>query len=388
MRILFVHDHLFLGGAAKAALRMRRMCSELGHETLSVHGDEGCLPGLASVALHGKGSRGNRFWQACLPSGLRTRYRQSRAAKAFEAFLKKKSFDLVWFQNIEGAKKWGWSESWIGMALAHGKVALTLHDMNYLGLGGSYVWDRPLQPTSFAGMEGHHVRELMRAGRLTINACSSWLGALCKNLYQVPCGKLMVPLWPEDFGAGPRERTGPEVTRYLVAADNLRDPRKNIPSTLRCLLENRTLVKTRSIIHCLGRNLPDDLRAPEILFHGHLEDPARYRALYDQVDFLLHPSLLDNFPLVIQESLAQGRPVVALNRGGVGEMIQTGKTGLLYKATAHEPLEETFKVCSQLTSERYRAWSKQCRDISMEKYSASSATADYRTFLASLSPVS
>lgn len=270
------------------------------------------------------------------------------------------------------------------MAMAHAKVALTLHDMNYLGLGSSYVWDRPLQPTSFAGLGGHHVRELMRAGRLTIHACSSWLGALCESLYQVPCGKLMVPLWPEDFSTGPRERTGSEVTRFLVAADNLRDPRKNILPTLRCLLENRTLAKTRAIVHCLGRNPPDDLRAPEILFHGHLEDPARYRALYDQVDFFLHPSLLDNFPLVIQESLAQGRPVVAMNRGGVGEMIQPGKTGWLYAETAREPLEETFQTCSQLTSEGYRAWSGQCRDFAMQKYSAPSAAADYRVLLAPL----
>lgn len=385
MRILFVHDHLFLGGAAKAALRMRRMCSDLGHETLSLHGDEASLPGLSAMTVHGKGSRAKRFWEAFLPSKLRTRCRQERATKAFETFLKKKCFDLVWFQNIEGAKKWGWSESWLAVALAHGKAALTLHDMYYLGSGGSYFWDRPLKPTRLAGMEGRHVRELIRAGRLRLNACSSWLGVLCEELYGAPCDKLMVPLWPEDFGTHPRNRAGSAITRYLVAADNLQDPRKNILPTLRCLLQSGILERTRSVIHCLGRNLPDDFRAPHIVFLGHLENSAQYRALYNEVDFLLHPSLLDNFPLVIQESLAQGCPVVALNRGGVGEMIRTGKTGLLYQATDQETLEEIFQKCSRQDPEEYRVWSEECRNFAREKFSAVSVTADYQAFLAPLS---
>jgi hypothetical protein len=383
LRILFVHDHLFLGGAAKAALRMRRICSELGHETLSVHGDEDSLPGLPSVALHGKGNRMQRLFEAGLPSSCREKLRRIRGGNAFGAFLKKTPFDLIWFQNIAGAKKWGWSEAWVAKALHHARVAITLHDMHYLGMGSSYVWERPVHPSLFAGMTGAEARALEQAGRLSLNACSSWLARLCKNLYGLPCGQLLVPLWPEDFGPEFRDRTGSGIIRYLVAAENLGDTRKNILPTLKCLRENGILERTRSEVRCLGRNLPQEFRVPQIVDLGHMEHPSRYRSLYGEVDFLFHPSLLDNFPLVIQESLAQGRPVVALERGGVGEMIRSGTTGYLYQETAAGVLESIFSTLSRQTAEEYQEMSRTCREYAVRNYSVSAAAAGYQSFLES-----
>ncbi|MBI2419143.1 MAG: glycosyltransferase [Ignavibacteriales bacterium] len=48
------------------------------------------------------------------------------------------------------------------------------------------------------------------------------------------------------------------------------------------------------------------------------------------VDFIVVPSLLENYPLVVREALAAGTPVVASRRGGIPEIIHDTINGLLF----------------------------------------------------------
>ncbi len=50
-------------------------------------------------------------------------------------------------------------------------------------------------------------------------------------------------------------------------------------------------------------------------------------ALYRKSDALIVPSLFENLPNTIMESLACGTPVVAFATGGIPEMIQDQTTG-------------------------------------------------------------
>jgi hypothetical protein len=153
LRILFVHDHLFLGGAAKAALRMRSAYRDLGHETLSIHGDKAQLPEQASKIINGKAGLWDRLLEIPIGKARQNQRRQVQAKNRLEQFLKRNPQDLIWFQNIAGAEKWGWSLDWIREAVNHAPVIITMHDMFYLGVKESYVWDRPVEPTRFAGLE-------------------------------------------------------------------------------------------------------------------------------------------------------------------------------------------------------------------------------------------
>ena len=62
-----------------------------------------------------------------------------------------------------------------------------------------------------------------------------------------------------------------------------------------------------------------------------------YRGVYDgfsklptnEYDMLLYTSLTDGMPNVILEAAAAGLPIIASNDGGVGELIQNGRTGIL-----------------------------------------------------------
>jgi glycosyltransferase involved in cell wall biosynthesis len=63
-----------------------------------------------------------------------------------------------------------------------------------------------------------------------------------------------------------------------------------------------------------------------ITFHGSVSD---VRVRLQSIDLFVLPSLGENFPIAILEAMAAGLPVIATRVGGVPEMIDDTKTGLL-----------------------------------------------------------
>jgi glycosyltransferase involved in cell wall biosynthesis len=71
--------------------------------------------------------------------------------------------------------------------------------------------------------------------------------------------------------------------------------------------------------------------------------PADMPALLDQADIFLNASVVDNQPLSLIEAAAAGLPIVTTATGGIGEMVEHGRTGLLVqepepRALAHAAL--------------------------------------------------
>ena len=64
------------------------------------------------------------------------------------------------------------------------------------------------------------------------------------------------------------------------------------------------------------------------LMAGHRDDVM---AVLDAADVLLHPSRFDAFPTVLLEGLAAGVPIVAAAVGGVPEIVEDGRSGLLVR---------------------------------------------------------
>lgn len=79
--------------------------------------------------------------------------------------------------------------------------------------------------------------------------------------------------------------------------------------------------------------------ASHIRFLGHREDVTDLLGLFDV--FVL-PSLSEGMPLALLEAMAAGVPAVATRVGGVGEVVEDGKTGLLV------PPEDGFALAESI----------------------------------------
>ena len=62
---------------------------------------------------------------------------------------------------------------------------------------------------------------------------------------------------------------------------------------------------------------------------GSVRDPAAMASLYQAADAFLSPALEDNLPTTVIESLACGTPVIGFATGGVPDLVDDGRTGLL-----------------------------------------------------------
>ncbi len=71
---------------------------------------------------------------------------------------------------------------------------------------------------------------------------------------------------------------------------------------------------------------------------GHLEDERWIAAAYREARLAVLPSEYEAFGLVLLESLAQGTPVVASRVGGIPEVVEDGKAGLLVPPKAPSDL--------------------------------------------------
>jgi glycosyltransferase involved in cell wall biosynthesis len=81
------------------------------------------------------------------------------------------------------------------------------------------------------------------------------------------------------------------------------------------------------------------------VFTGHLGDEYSTSLVYNAADVFVAPSLADNLPTTILESLSCGTPVVGFNVGGIPDMISHKTNGYLAKYKDATDLADGIKFC-------------------------------------------
>jgi glycosyltransferase involved in cell wall biosynthesis len=101
-------------------------------------------------------------------------------------------------------------------------------------------------------------------------------------------------------------------------------------------------------------------------YFGNLKNEDDIVAVYNSADIFVAPSIQDNLPNTVLESLSCGTPVVAYNVGGFPDMINHLKNGYLAEPGSIEDLTEGIK--RYLTNEKdYQSQSTYARE-KVEKY--------------------
>ena len=70
--------------------------------------------------------------------------------------------------------------------------------------------------------------------------------------------------------------------------------------------------------------------------YGEINDEKGLRDIYNSSDIFLCPSLQDNLPLTVMESISCGTPVVSFNVGGISDLIKHKINGYLAKENSFD----------------------------------------------------
>jgi glycosyltransferase involved in cell wall biosynthesis len=102
-------------------------------------------------------------------------------------------------------------------------------------------------------------------------------------------------------------------------------------------------------------------------------------------DFFLLPSQQEGMPLAMLEAMAAGLPVVATRIGGVADILEDGKTGLLFDPGDIHLLAEHI-VTLAASRKRREEMGSEARKIVEKHYRLSSACERYLDVYRAVSP--
>lgn len=106
-----------------------------------------------------------------------------------------------------------------------------------------------------------------------------------------------------------------------------------------------------------------------------VEKEAKMVEIYSAADVYVAPSLADNFPTTIIESMACKTPVVAFNTGGISDMVRSTTGFLIKRGDTIGLIKSIYKL---LTDDALRKkLGKNCRDVVKREYGVELQTRRY-----------
>jgi len=100
---------------------------------------------------------------------------------------------------------------------------------------------------------------------------------------------------------------------------------------------------------------------------GYVSSDRLKSIAYSAADLFVFPTRADNLPLVLQESMACGTPMVSFKIGGVPDLVRPGITG--YLAEPEDAKDFCNGIVQLLEDQNLRdRMSQQCRAIALKEY--------------------
>lgn len=213
--------------------------------------------------------------------------------------------------------------------------------------------------------------------RLTIVTPSKWLTEQAKKstlkrflIYHIPYGLNTDAYQPLDvekcrniLGISPNKKV------LMFGAESLSDSRKGGDLLLKTLQNLPEALKSEILLLTLGNGGEKiaNLVGIPTLNLGYVSSDRLKSMVYSAADLFIFPTRADNLPLVLQESMACGTPMVSFKIGGVPDLVRPGITGYLAQP------EDTQDFCNGIIqlledSELRKEMSENCRRIALNEY--------------------
>jgi len=372
MKILHLNRLDVSGGAARAAYRLHRGLLENGNDSFMLvqdkRGDDKYILGPKNIIA--KGWARTKPFIETLPLYIHKNYQKTpyhiqwmpSLIRRYWSIVKSDIVHLHWicggFIQIEQLKKFNKHLIW------------TLHDM-WPFTGGChyagkcvYFHDKCGRCPQLGSKCAYDVSRFtwwrkVRAWKklsLTIVSPSQWLAnqAKASSLFKdrpievIPNGLNIDCYKPFDQKVAREIFSFPMEKKLILfgAIKSISDKRKGFQFLKPALqlLSNSTNLKDTELV-VFGASEPEN--PPELGFPVHymgtLHDEISIALLYSAVDVFVAPSIQDNLPNTVMESLACGTPCVAFNIGGMPDMIEHLQNGYLVSPFDYEDLARGLK---------------------------------------------
>ena len=299
--------------------------------------------------------------------------------------------DLLNFHNLHS----GYFSYLAIAALTQSKPAIfTLHDMwSFTGhCAYSYDCDRwkigcgtcpypdSYPPIYHDGtrLEWHLKRWTYQRSHLTIVTPSRWLFEQAQQsmlnrfeIHHIPYGIDTQTFQPLDRRLCRTQFGIPDDHKVILfAAANFQETRKGGDLLIKALQQLPILLKSNLTVITLGREVAAiaDQIGIHTLHLGYVQSERDQCAAYSAADLFVLPTRADNLPLVLQESLACGTPVVSFRVGGVSDLVRHQTTGYLAEPENADDLKNGIVQLLENDEHRDRM-SHHCREIALNEYS-------------------
>jgi glycosyltransferase involved in cell wall biosynthesis len=169
------------------------------------------------------------------------------------------------------------------------------------------------------------------------------IGVAADRIRMIPLG---IPVFP-DFVRPPRP-PGPPTVVYLGRLEQRKgtpDLLQAVPKVLRAVPEARFVLIGADRPHCpgnrthadyLAQDFPPEVRR-QVTLAGRLPQPDVDRWL-QTADVFVAPSWYESFGLIFVEAMRWGTPVIGTTAGGIPEIVENERSGLLVRPAAPDEL--------------------------------------------------
>ena len=243
--------------------------------------------------------------------------------------------DIIHLHNLNGLSRVGK----LARTFPRKKIVWTLHDMNPLTGACHYTLgctkytqgcsSCPAVKPPFRGLVeasfDRKLSDLEQVENLHLVAPSSWLADAAREsrlMSSFPLSIIHNPLGPDFFSRG--KKTSTPVFTFVVVAQNLDDPIKNVSSAVQSFVTVRR-EHPGATMALVGRG-GSGFAGEGIQLLGPLGRKELIETLQSS-QALVVPSLAENAPMVIAEAASQGCLAIARDTGGIPGMIEDLRVG-------------------------------------------------------------
>ena len=259
--------------------------------------------------------------------------------------------DLGEFDIVE-APDWAGEGALLSLSLPDVPYVVKFHTPAQLVFG----WNDPSVGPDF--VDALHDLEAVGVANASAWSCpSAWMGAACEQLFGLPADSVRAlpnPFDPERLGVledKPSDAPQPEIL-YLGRLETRKGVLDVVPALSRVLhavpeatfrligSDTCSAPGGQSVQETLLSLFPEPMR-PRVVFDGHVAREDIAEALR-RASAVLLPSRQENFPYTCLEAMAAGAAVVASRHGGMAEMIETNRSGVLVDPENSDQVSETL----------------------------------------------